>query len=703
MQPESQRITAEIAHVLFMDLVGYSTLSMEEQARLAGDLREIVRRTPEFERGEARGDLIRLDTGDGMALVFFRDPIAPIQCAVEIAAALKSRRDILLRMGIHSGPVSRMPDINGKDNVSGSGINIAQRVMDCGDEGHVLLSSRYAEDLAQFDSWSSFITDLGVCEVKHGVKLHIFNFSRDGAGNPAAPSKCHSGTAPRKGIQNSTESRSPAQVLTERETVAILYKRGVHPDEELMHIIEKKLGEAGYDIFIDRHLFIGVEWALAIENQIRKATAVVPLLSAQGVHSEMLEHEIQCAHSAAEAQGGYPRLLPIRVRFAGDLPEQLAAVLNPLNHFEWEAETDTDRLVTELLASIRAPVHTSAVFSRERLEPVGGAVPLNSHFYIVRPTDEEFRAAITRRDSIVLVKGARQMGKTSLLARGLQQARDQGARVVLTDFQTLNASHLATADTLFLTLAEMVADQLDLDTSPDEVWNPGRGPNMNLERYLRREVFGAIDQPIVWGLDEVDRLFSCDYGSEVFGLFRSWHNKRALDPSGPWSRLTLAIAYATEAHLFIKDLNQSPFNVGTRLSLEDFNLEQIAELNRRYESPLRSLADVERFHALVGGQPYLVRRGLDEMTAHGMSVDTFVALADRDEGMFGDHLRRILVTISQDAGLTEAVREVLCGRPIQSPAEFYRLRSTGILAGDSASAAVPRCQLYAAYLSRHLL
>ena len=138
MLTDTQRITAEIAHVLFMDLVGYSKLSMEEQARLAGGLREIVRRTPEFERGEARGDLIRLDTGDGMALVFFRDPIAPIQCAVEIATALKSRPDILLRMGVHSGPVSRIPDINGKDNVSGSGINMAQRVMDCGDEGHIL-------------------------------------------------------------------------------------------------------------------------------------------------------------------------------------------------------------------------------------------------------------------------------------------------------------------------------------------------------------------------------------------------------------------------------------------------------------------------------------------------------------------------------------------------------------------------------------
>ena len=677
MPTNTQRITAEIAHVLFMDLVGYSKLSMEEQARLAGDLREIVRRTPEFERGEARGDLIRLDTGDGMALVFFRDPIAPIQCAVEIATALKSRPDILLRMGVHSGPVSRIPDINGKDNVSGSGINVAQRVMDCGDAQHILLSGRFAEDLAQFDSWSPDIADLGECEVKHGVKIHLFNFWRDGVGNSARPTKCKPSAATDKDRHRTVKTNDHAGQSPELETIVIVYKRGVHPDEELMQTLEKLLGAAGFAVFIDRHLSIGVEWAIAIENEIRKSAAVVPLLSAQSVHSEMLDHEIQCAFAAAQTQSGRPHILPIRVAFTGDLPESLGAVLNPLNHFEWESEADTGRLLEQLVDAIHTPIHASATFSRERLEPVGGAVPLNSQFYIVRPTDEEFRSAITRRDSIVLVKGARQMGKTSLLARGLQQAREQGARVVLTDFQTLNASHLESADALFRTLAEMLADQLDLDVLPGDVWNPGRGPNMNLERYLRRPVFSSVEEPIVWGLDEVDRLFSCDFGSEVFGLFRLRHNKRALDPSGPWSRLTLAIAYATEAHLFIKDLNQSPFNVGTRLSLDDFNLEQIAELNSRYESPLKSHPEIERFRSLVGGQPYLVRRGLDEMTGRRMSIETFEALADRDEGMFGDHLRRILVTISQDPGLTEAVRAVLSGRQISKsrgvlPAEEHR-------------------------------
>jgi hypothetical protein len=192
-------------------------------------------------------------------------------------------------------------------------------------------------------------------------------------------------------------------------------------------------------------------------------------------------------------------------------------------------------------------------------------------------------------------------------------------------------------------------------------------------------------------------------GSEVFGLFRSWHNKRALDPTGPWRRLTLAIAYATEAHLFISDLNQSPFNVGTRLQLEDFTFEQVEELNSRYGSPLGDRTEVARFFRLVSGHPYLVRRGLYEMVSDGLAIAVLEAHADHDEGPFGDHLRRILVSLTQDAALCEVVRGVLEGRPCPTPESFYRLRSAGLMLGDSARDAKLRCQLYSTYLEKRLL
>jgi hypothetical protein len=247
-----------------------------------------------------------------------------------------------------------------------------------------------------------------------------------------------------------------------------------------------------------------------------------------------------------------------------------------------------------------------------------------------------------------------------------------------------------------------MALQLELPLLPRKVWDSDLSASMNLEWFLRRQVLDPSPHPLVWCMDEVDRLFSCSFGSAIFGLFRSWHNRRSLDPNGPWSRLTLAIAYATEAHLFITDLNQSPFNVGTRLALEDFEREQVAELNRRYGEPLRNDNELVRFYRLVGGQPYLVRRGLYEMTANDRDLAELETEAERDEGPFGDHLRRLLVSLTRSAELTDVVREVLGGT---CPAEesFHRLRSAGILTGDSVRSARLRCQLYASYLSRHML
>lgn len=345
---------------------------------------------------------------------------------------------------------------------------------------------------------------------------------------------------------------------------------------------------------------------------------------------------------------------------------------------------------------------TASADSEFRLEPIGGAVPLNSRFYVERETDKKFLPAIARRDSIVLAKGARQVGKTSLLARSLQRARETGARVALTDFQQLNASHLISVESLLRLLAKSLADQLQLAVLPDQLWDADLGPSMNFTRYIRREALGSSELPLVWGLDEVDRLFACSFGNEIFGLFRSWHNARSLDPSGPWPRLTLAMAYATEAHLFITDVHQSPFNVGTRLTLEDFTLEQVAELNSRYGSPLNSLT-VERFFEMVGGHPYLVRRGLHELAAEGVTFDELESNADHDEAVFGDHLRRLLFSLQQDAELCDVVRGILAGQPCPSAESFYRLRSAGVLIGDSAREAKLRCRLYSTYLQQHLL
>lgn len=332
----------------------------------------------------------------------------------------------------------------------------------------------------------------------------------------------------------------------------------------------------------------------------------------------------------------------------------------------------------------------STFLNRDR--PPVGALPPNSPFYIRRETDSQFYSAIARSDTLVLVKGPRQVGKSSLLAQGMQYARQSGRTVVITDFQSLNSEAFLSIDKLLYALAEKIACQIALEFPPPR-WNSAFSPNMNFENYLRTEVLPRTEKELFWCLDEVDRLFGCAYKNDFFGLLRSWHNFR-------WAPFTIALAYATEAHLFITDLNQSPFNVGTRLALQDFTPAQVAELDRLYGSPLG--ASVDDYYKLLGGHPYLVHYGFYKMTHDKVDGVNIHQYADREDGLFGDHLHRMLATLTQDNGLSQAVRAILRGESGLSSSDFYRLRSAGILTGDSPHDAMLRCELYSNYLRKHL-
>ena len=184
-----KEIELEIAHVLFIDIVAYSKLSVNEQHARIEELNEIVRSSEQFRKAEAANRILKIPTGDGMALLFYKSPEEPAQCALEISRALKEHPRLQIRTGIHSGPVSGVVDVTERANVTGAGINIAQRVMDCGDAGHILLSKHVAEDLENYERWRPFLHDLGTFEVKHGVRVNVANLYSDEIGNPQLPSK----------------------------------------------------------------------------------------------------------------------------------------------------------------------------------------------------------------------------------------------------------------------------------------------------------------------------------------------------------------------------------------------------------------------------------------------------------------------------------------------------------------------------------
>ena len=352
-----------------------------------------------------------------------------------------------------------------------------------------------------------------------------------------------------------------------------------------------------------------------------------------------------------------------------------------------------------------------------KLEAVGGAMPLDSPYYVVRHVDDDFLAAIEKRDSIVLVKGARQIGKTSLLARGLEKARETGAQVANVDFQNLNFDKLKTIDDFFSTLATLLIKRLKLGFTYKDCWD-GISEGSEYFRDFAIRALSTTDEHMVWGMDEVDRLFSCDYGSEVFGLFRSFHNARASEPRGPWKRLTLAMAYATEARLFIKDQNQSPFNVGVRLELSDFSDKEVEWLNNKLKdecglaSPPLGQSDLVGFYKLLNGHPFLVRASLDAMIRDNLTWKQFEEIILDERGLFGEHLRRILELLHKDEDMRAAVVAILKsealpatdskGNRLQLEDLIYRLESSGLMSGKLPRMK-PRCQLYEIYLKRHLL
>ena len=692
--------SAQIAHVLFLDIVGYSRETTGMQSQMLNRLNATVTASKAFSDALAVKTVQPIPTGDGMALLFYSNVMAPAQCAIDVARGLRDGTPKLpVRMGLHSGLVQRQMDINGKENVVGEGINTAQRVMDVGDAGHILMSVQYANWLQQFEDWAPSIQPLGESAAKHGQIVHLYSLRGKDFGLEATPTRMTGANLTTTSAAAPAASDCTAGPSGKTQKIALLYKPNQQPDEDVLRILETRLRESGHDVFIDNQTKISANWAKTIDNRIRAADAVIAIVSPKSRQSEMLEYEIETAHDQF-SRTAKPIILPVRIG-QGDVPDGvIASMIRPYAQFVWTGEEDTPKLLAELQSAITEPLKLRQ--EDVKLEPVGGAVPPDSPFYVARSSDQEFLQALQHQESILLVKGARQMGKTSLLAQGTKKTKDLGWRVGLTDFQKLNAAQMAEEETFYRLLAATLARQLKFKYDFETEWDEIFGANLNMENFLR-ELLDSAEEPLVWYMDEVDKLFLAPFAGDFFGLVRSWHNSRSTEPDGPWNKLTVIIAYATEAHLFIQDLNQSPFNVGRRLDLEDFNLQQIVDLNGRYGSPLKSYQDVETLHGLIGGQPFLTRRALDTLATGKMDLDTLNAQAIRDDGPFSDHLKRLLVAVTRLPAVVEYARALLSGSPKTDQDSYYRLLSAGIIKQTPEGKVIFRCALYQRYLEQHTL
>jgi hypothetical protein len=339
-----------------------------------------------------------------------------------------------------------------------------------------------------------------------------------------------------------------------------------------------------------------------------------------------------------------------------------------------------------------------------------GTMDPQSAFYVVRPSDARAQATIVQPGVTITIKGPRQMGKSSLLYRTISTANAAGKRVVLLDFQLFDQAALANGETFLRQFCAWLSDELSLPERIDEFW---RLPVSNIQRctnYLKKYLLPQLDRPLVLAMDEVDRIFDTEYRSDFFGMLRSWHNMRhafvgqgsgaGTGAAGLWKRLDLVLVTSTEPYQFVANLNQSPFNVGCIIDLEDLNAAQVADLNARHGAPLS--ADEEgRLMTLVGGQPYLARRAFYLLATGQLTAADLFARAADDHGPFGDHLRYHLFRLYERPELVEALAGILRTRACADEQMFFRLRGAGLVKREGA-AVVPRYPLYADYFHEHL-
>lgn len=508
---------------------------------------------------------------------------------------------------------------------------------------------------------------------------------------------------------HSSPSSAPARVF-------LSYKRNTEPDQTLVGAVCNSLAANGHLVYIDRELKPGDDWAGKLESQIRESDYLVVFLTGASSKSEMVRGEIEIARDQAAKPGGKPRIVPVRLGYAGPLPYPLNSYLDKLQYALWRGESDTANLVRTLADVIgggtipnspqlpaEPPLAGDAQPSYAApLPPPGGNLDVDDPRYIERDGDSTARRLIAQDGQTITIKGPRQMGKSSLMMRIVDAAMKHGKKPALLDLQLLDEPTRASAELCFRRFAERIAEELDVPDRAAQFWDPDTPQPKNCSRFVEKHILNRIDTRITLAIDEADILFSTPFRADFFAMLRGWHNDRSNPVKKLWRKLDIVLVTSTEPYLFIDRVEQSPFNVGEVLSLEDFQPDQVHELNKRHQWPLFP-AEADRLVGLLGGHPYLIRKALYVLTGEKPSYtpgELFTRAAD-DAGPFGDHLRHYLLRLQAMPDLLEALAGVAQGRGCPDVIRAYRLQSAGLVKREGGKI-VPRCKLYGDYFREQL-
>ncbi|HEY0406614.1 MAG TPA: serine/threonine-protein kinase [Pyrinomonadaceae bacterium] len=439
---------------------------------------------------------------------------------------------------------------------------------------------------------------------------------------------------------------------------------------------------------------VGVEVAEQLEEKLGQAQLIVALVSTESLDDAVWATLTAQANDLADTAGQWPRLIFLALEAGLALPEKW-------RHWpsvNWRPAAP-EAVLVDILAGPPTPPTLKMARAREQPpEPPVGALRPGHPLYVERADDARFLESVERRRSILLVQAPRQFGKTSLLSRGIEKAGGSGFRVVNTDCQSLDQGQFDSLKTFYLALRRNISRQLRLPKPLHETWDELAGPNENFAEYMRDYVLAENHPHLLWVVDEADRIFGYPYCNDVFAMFRSWHNSRSNDTAEgrAWGRLTLVISYATEAGRLISDQNQSPFNVGVKCVLPNFELEQVADLNGRYGHPLRNESEHVQFHAYTGGHPFLTQHCLGLLARRGAgALSSLQQEAAQHVGPFGDHLRHLAQIVQDHPRMREGLSKLLRKTDDLTNDEFYDLWASGLVVGRNPAGARLSSQLYA--------
>lgn len=512
----------------------------------------------------------------------------------------------------------------------------------------------------------------------------------------------------------------------------ISYKRYTNSDTELALYLHQVLTAKGYEIFLDSTLRTGTARLEEIDYQIRTAHFFIVLLSRESADSEMVQAEVQRAYNYHKQQG-HPHLLPIRLAYSDLLPYSIDTFLDPFQYVLWQNKADNEQVVREILAAIygqlprRIPLlagppsdiinlsEDGRPFSNDKIAPAplpefdpryvedmvapGGTVRLSDKLYIEREADKTLKRQILRPGSITTIRASRQTGKSSLLVRGIQHARQYGTKMVSLDLQRVDREQLSNSNTFLRYLADFMVRKLHLDAERvEKIWQGTLGSQDKLTYLLEDYILTAADAPIIFTIDEADRLVETNFHTDFFGLIRSWHNSTAYDTV--WEKLNIVMVISTEPYLLIADINQSPFNVGLKLYLEDFTFAQVSDLNRRHGEPIAQ-NDFDQFMSLLHGHPYLTRKALYTLVTGSMTWDELHRVAASDSGPFSDHLRHQLWLLRNEVALQATLKEVIRKNRASNEMALFRLLRAGLVSGTGTFYTC-RCELYHHYFQDRL-